>query len=169
MASGIQVRITGMKEVGQMLTDLPEKFKTKVAVAALRETAKVVQAAVDDESPIADAGPSIGLLKANVKLSRRKRNVPWHMIQYIVYVNTGRKVTRKRRGLKSLKRRIYLASNKKPPPSHPYYWFMVEFGTSKQSANPFMSRAFEKSAANGITRARDLARYRAEKELRKLK
>lgn len=134
--------VRGMRELGEILTKLPLEMKEKVATKATLEAAKVGLAAVQGESPI-----RTGNLYHHERIARRK-DVLWNLVQYVVFIKTG--------GGKRAKQRNF-------GEDLPFYWYFIEFGTSKMRANPFMLRGFQKSVGNAATRARDAAAYAVNK------
>lgn len=139
-----------MAKVGETLKQLPENLKEKICVDGMREAARIGLAGVQTEVPIGESGN----LFRHIKMGRRKKNISWNLIQFVVYVQSGGKrssATGKRaKGVTRADLNEVL----------PYYWYFLEFGTSKMAANPFMERGFAKSAANAAARARDLMRQR---------
>jgi HK97 gp10 family phage protein len=143
-----------MKELGEQLEKLPLDIKEKVAAKANLEAAKVGMAGVQTETPI-----KTGNLYHYERIARRK-NVAWNLIQHVIFIKTGGKhwVAKK-----ALVRSSIAGAN--AGNVLPYYWYFLEFGTSKMRANPFMLRGFEKSVGNAATRARDIAAYWVQKSI----
>jgi hypothetical protein len=147
--SHIKVEVKGMAEVGAVLKTLPLNMKEKVARNAMLAGARVGLAAVQTEVPIGGGeksphDPSPGNILRNLRIARGK-NVPDTVVQYRLFVHVGRV----RRG-KGWRGRVLEVGP-------PYYWYMQEFGSSRNPANPFMTRGFMKSASNAATRIRDAA------------
>lgn len=135
------VAVKGMAAVGAQLEKLPIDMRDKVARKAVLEAAKVGLASVQQETPI-----RTGNLFHHERIAFRK-NVPYNIVQYVVFVKTGGKQAALRVGQPL-----------------PYYWYFIEFGWHDRSGayhpgNPFMLRGFEQSAGNAATRARDIAAY----------
>jgi len=160
------LHVLGMKQVGEALKALPEKIKDKVAAKSVMEGSKVIQKAVQQLVPV-----DSGLLKDSIRVARRRKNVPKEMIQYVVFVRGTQSSSGRRNTMKTQR------GSKKGPNMNrtatqvnlPYYWYFLEFGTSKMSKRPFMVPAFASSAQDALNRTRDYARQRIEKEIAKAK
>lgn len=144
----VNIEVKGMAAVGAALKQLPENMREKVCVGGILEAAQVVLAGVQTEVPI-----GTGNLFRHVRMGRRKRGMPWNLIQYVVYVQSGGGKKSSATGKKA--KGVTRADLNEVLP---YYWYFLEFGTSKMSANPFMERGFAKSASNAAGRARDYMR-----------
>lgn len=136
--------VKGMSKLGEKLTKLPLDIKEKVARRSTQEAAKIGLAAIQTEVPW-----RTGNLYRHLRVARRKDEAT--KVTYVVYVKSKRPKSKPKKGA---------AVNGPSDVSGeelPYYWYFVEFGTSRMSANPFMLRGFTKSAENAATHARDTA------------
>jgi HK97 gp10 family phage protein len=141
MASPVEVKVVGLEELQKKLQDqLPQKAKAAIR-AALRDGAKVIQAAIVDEAP-----KDSGLLSEHIDIKTRVRGGG---LTGSAFVGPSAKVT-------------YPTSDNprlgKGPRAKPA-WLVakfLEFGTVRMGANPFMTRAFEsnKSKATDAVIAR---------------
>lgn len=147
--ANFKVEVKGMSEVGAALDKLPPEFGGKAVVKAMAEAANVGLAAVQSE-----AAPHIrtGNLYGHI-VARRNKNVdPAQQVQFLVYVQGGKK------------RGGYGRKDRKGPRvlwnTPPYYWYFLEFGWShKPEGAPFLRPGFQKSAGEAAQRARDIAAY----------
>lgn len=139
--------VTGMAKLGQVLEDLPDKLRDKVARKAVLAAAQVGLAAIQTETPW-----HTGNLYRHLRIAFR-RGLPKELLTYVVFVKTGSK------GARGGSSKRFSGPSAPSGQILPYYWFFVEFGTSRMAANPFMLRGFTKSAENAATRARDVASY----------
>lgn len=152
--------IQGMKEVGARLRALPLAFKDKIATGAISAGARVIQAAVEATAPV-----RTGLLKAHIRVARRRKNVSNDEVQYVIYVQgiapgSGR---RQRKSTKRAKK-----GSAQPASQLPYYWIFLEFGTSKMNPKPFLVPAFELSAPDALITARNYASLHIDRVVQEL-
>lgn len=139
--------VKGMSKLGEKLDKLPQDIKEKVARGATREAAVVALAAVQTEAPW-----RTGNLYRHLRISSRKDKDDKTKVSYVVFVKTTRaRPPKKARGTPAS------GPSETSAQMPPYYWYFVEFGTSRMTANPFMLRGFLKSTDNALTRARDTA------------
>ena len=150
------IHVKGMEEVGRMLKQLPTLVKERVAARAVLEGAKVVR----DEA-IMRAPQDTGLLRANIRVAKRSRGVPDLSVKYVVFVRAGKKTRGKSRGGRR--------GGSRAATRLPYYWYFLEFGTSKMAARPFLLPAFAARVQDAANTSRDYARSRSEREFKKLR
>lgn len=128
------VKMEGLKESVAALRALPREFSGTNGGpirGALYAAANLIKKAAQARAPV-----DTGNLKAQVYVYRDRAPVGANE-RFMVTVRTGRK---KGRILQLLR-----VSRKDA-----YYWFMVEFGTSKMSAQPFMRPAFEETKGDAV-------------------
>ena len=139
-----------MSDIGAKLDQFPDAFTEKVVRASMRGAAQVGLAAIQTETPWGKGpNPPPGNMYRHLRIAKRPDKD--NKITYIVFVKVGGKAQRGG-GIK----KVHGPSEPSGQVS-PYYWFFVEFGTSRMGANPFMLRGFTKSAENAATTARDTA------------
>lgn len=135
-----EVRIAGLRELLAGLSELPVELGKGAIYAALGGAARVVKDAaianapvVDGNSPMVQAGyRSAGTMKRAIRASRSKINKGQNGFwETIVRVKPLKKSQEKKLGKRGAKN-----------PNDPYYWWWVEFGTSKMAARPFLRPAF---------------------------
>lgn len=136
--------VSGLSKLGDKLERLPLQVKEKVAKKAMLEAAKVGLAAIQTEAPYKS-----GNLYRHLRVAQRKDD-PFK-VTYVVFV--------KSRGRTSKKKGARSGPSEPSTQMLPFYWYFIEFGTSRITANPFMLRGFMKSADNAAARARDKAAY----------
>jgi HK97 gp10 family phage protein len=127
VASPVEVKITGLDQLQKALLDQIPKKAASAMRGALRDGAAIIQSAIVQEAP-----KDTGLLAEHIDVKTRVRGAG---LTGSAFIGPGSKVvyppTPSRFGQKS--RRAMPA------------WVVarfLEFGTSKMSANPFMTRAF---------------------------
>lgn len=121
------VKLTGLTETLEKLKSIPRLVKIK-GVGPLRGATHAAARAIANVAQM-NAPVDTGNMRAQVYVFRDTQAGD-HTERYSVSVRTGRKKG-KRLALLKIGRR------------DAYYWFMVEFGTSKMHAQPFMRPAFE--------------------------
>lgn len=127
------VKISGMKEMSRALEKLPKEIVGAGArgpvAKTLRKTMKPVRDAAERHAPYGNISWSEdpGRLKRNIMLYRDKEPERVGMTElYTIKPRT------KSRG-------------KRDDPNNAWYWHFVEFGTSQQSAQPYLRRAWEEN------------------------
>jgi HK97 gp10 family phage protein len=139
-----EVRIAGLKELLEGLQQLPEQLEKKAIYAALGGAARLVRDKAIDLAPEADGShPMVqtgrrkpGTIKRAIRASRSKINKGQRgMYEMIIRVKPLKQKIRNK-----FKQTTGRAG--KDNPNDPYYWWWVEFGTSKMPAKPFLRPAF---------------------------
>jgi HK97 gp10 family phage protein len=142
-----EVRIAGLKELLEGLQQLPQQLEKKAIYAALGGAARVVRDRAIDLAPEVDAShPMVqtgrrkpGTIKRAIRASRSKINKGQRgLYEMIVRVKPLKQKIRNR-----FKQTTGRAG--KDNPNDPYYWWWVEFGTSKMPAKPFLRPAFSQT------------------------
>ena len=133
----------GLKEILAALSMFPKKIHKNVLVGATRATAYTYIKKARELTPT-----KTGLLKKSGKIKKhRSKNA--NIISFSV--SFGNEIK-------------FQGKNEKP-----HYAHMIEFGTSKMSANPFLRPAFEAVGPNAIISFRKYAEKRISKEIEKAK
>jgi HK97 gp10 family phage protein len=132
-----EVGVHGMKEISAKLKTLPLNLKEKVAAGSMLRAARVGVKSVQQEAP-----KLTGVLRRHIWAARRKRDVPWNLVQYVVFVKAKVRPGKKNQAQQS---------------EDAYYWYFVEFGHSSKAGNPFMERGFGRSVNEALSVARDYA------------
>lgn len=151
-----ETRVAGLKELLAGLNALPAELGKKAIWSALTGGAKPVKdraaamvPVLDASSPAVQAGQrKSGTLKRAIRVSRSKINKGQRgLYEVIVRVKPLKSAQKKRfkaqTGLKG-------ALN----PDDPFYWWWVEFGTSKMAARPFLRPAFVTTKSEQLERMR---------------
>ena len=151
--------IDGLRETVDALRRLPAALSGRnggPVRAALFQAARVIQSQAIENAP-----RDRGNLKRAIRIVRdRNPAATGANERYSVFVKGSRKVARgaRRRGSNPLLALSSIGGNA-------YYWFMVEFGTSKQPPQRFMTRAFESERGRAIVVFSDaLAKFVAQAE-----
>lgn len=155
-----EVQLTGMAELRATLERLPGHLGEKVIRAALRAGAQVIRKDAQSRAPeLQEPDPrrKRGTLKKNITVRRSKTD------KYGVFV-----------GVKPLSKKqiatFKKAGGKKGAnnPDDPFYWWFVEFGTSKMPATRFLREAFESQKFAALRRFEEFSKRRMVKEANKL-
>lgn len=143
----VEVKIAGMRELLQGLADLPFELGKGAIYAALGGAGRIVRDAAIARAPQLDGSdPKVkagyrrpGTLKRAIRVSRSKKNKGQNGLwEVIVRVKPLKKAARQK-----FKKATGLPGAKNP--DDPYYWWWVEFGTSKMAARPFLRPAFNET------------------------
>lgn len=153
MASTYQnIKISGLAELDRKLTDLGPKIARKTGYHATAKGAAVIR---DRARQVAHfrGGYSTGYIRENIiqfRPSKRGFGVTKGQGRLACTINVGVRLkgSRKQRLAKMTVRRRRAGRLIKAYPG--YYWFMVEFGTQKMAAQPFMRPAFESSSRQAL-------------------
>jgi len=144
------------KAVQDALKKLPAHLQQKVVVGATRASAAVIAKEAKENVPV-----RTGLLKKSisVRMVPKSKTPKGHVHFYVVPLTKVRftaNVT------------VNGQSGKLKATRTAYYAHMVEFGTSKMAAQPFLRPAFENSADKSVKAFQAYALKRTDKEIAKL-
>lgn len=136
------IQLTGLDEAIKALRALPAEFGSKGGGPirkALYRAALPMRKFAESKAPI-----DTGNLSANVYIyrDRNPKGSTGATERYVIGVRTRKRARAKTQTAK-LNRQLGRISKSLRAKGDAYYWFMVEFGTSKQRAQPFMRPAFE--------------------------
>lgn len=138
-----EVKVVGLESTIAALRALPAEFASKNGGpirTALFAAAKVIKQEAINNAPEGEGTPRPGNIRKNIiavrdRNPRRQNNA---VERYIITVRTKRMAKGSNRLFQILKG------------GDAWYAFMVEFGTSKQPAQRFMTRAYEAKAAEAL-------------------
>lgn len=169
IAHDFQVKVEGLKELEANLKTLREKFSVRTGgliIRALRDGAKLIRDEAKRRVPVGTRMRFVGRGGRRSKKpgARNPRQVSGgliraHITEYAIPTSSARAGGRptvlvrvSNRGYTRLDGKLRFIR----PGSSPGYWWLVEFGTSKNPAKPFMRPAFEtkKQEATEIFRRR---------------
>lgn len=154
--SDVEVRVAGLGELLRGLAQLPQHLEKRVIYAALGGAARIVRNRAIELAPELDANhPTVrrgvrkpGTMKRAIRASRSKINKGQRgLYEMIVRVKP----------LKAAQRKKFKQATGKAGrdnPDDPYYWWWVEFGTSKMPARPFLRPAFRTTKAEQLAAIR---------------
>jgi len=144
------------KAVQDALKKLPAHLQQKVVVGATRASATVIAKEAKTIVPV-----RTGLLKKSisVRMVPKRKSKSGH-VQFYVVPLTKMKFTA---NIKVGGQKAKLKGNRTV-----FYAHMVEFGTEKMSAQPFMRPAYENSADSSVRAFQAYALKRTDKEIAKL-
>lgn len=156
MALDFQAKVEGLKELEANLKILREKFSVRtggILIRGLRAGAKLMRDEAKRRVPVGTGLRFVGRggrrsKKPGAKEPRQVRGglIRAHIVEYAIPTSSARAGGRptvlvrvSNRGYERLNGKLRFIR----PGSSPGYWWLVEFGTSKNSAKPFMRPAFE--------------------------
>lgn len=147
-----ETRIAGVKEFLAALQALPEDLGKKAVWTALGGAGAEVKKAATELVPVLAQATDTrkpGTVRDAIRVSRSKMNKGqqgfYEVIVRVKPLGKGKKKAAKAAG----------ALSGVNNPDDPFYWWYLEFGTSKMPARPFMRPAFEN------TKTRQLATMQA--------
>lgn len=145
-------------KVKQSLSELPNALKDKVLTGATRAAAQVIADEAKRRVPV-----RTGLLKKSIGTAKaKKKDTKSGQIKF--YVITKTKV--------ATNSKVKLAdgrSGKMKIKQFSFYAHMVEFGTSKMAAKPYMRPAMQSAGPKSVLAFQAYALKRADREIAKLK
>lgn len=128
------MQLTGFKELAAAMRELPEKVARNGLRAAVNAGATVIK-----KEAIVKAPQDTGALKANLYQKQvREKSGP---MQQTFYVGVRRGVAKYANT--AANRRSGKAGKAYKNDGSTWYWRLVEFGTSKMAAQPFLRPAYE--------------------------
>lgn len=131
MPEALSVKIEGLSELQREMRELGPKLARRGLRAATNAAAQVIKKEAKALVPV-DTGR---LKRKAIYVKRSRRGSSATRESYLVGVRVGRKEQAKDRDA--------------------YYWFLVEFGTVKMAARPFMRPAFENKKFEALEKFRD--------------
>jgi HK97 gp10 family phage protein len=134
------VHVAGLRELLQGLAELPAELGKGAIYAALGGAARVVRDEARARAPVLQTptrNRKPGTVRDAIRASRSKvnkgQNGLWEVIVRVKPLK-GRQVAK-------FKKETGKAGNQNP--NDPFYWWFLEFGTSKLAARPFLRPAFD--------------------------
>lgn len=143
----MSVEVTGFEQLQKALEQFPKNVQVNICVGANRAAASAIAKSAKQKAPV-----RTGALKRSIKVIKRK-TADKSVVKHVV--SAGGKIKWSAKGEKHQ--------------AHPYYAFMVEFGTSKMAPEPFMRPAFEEQGPDAIKHYKAYAAKRIDKEIAKAK
>jgi HK97 gp10 family phage protein len=142
------IRVDGLAELERRLQQLEPKIARRYGYRATAAGAAVIRDEARRQAVFVH-GFSEGLIRKNIMQFRPRRGRDRRMAAEIdvgVRLKGSRK---KRRALgRQMRRKGAGGSERSAFPA--YYWFMVEFGTAKMAAQPFLRPAFEQKKHEAV-------------------
>lgn len=155
-----EIKVEGLRELNNLLTELPRRISVQVLRRALMDGAKPIVGSARSLAPVLkspDPRRTPGLLKA--KIRARPVRDPEHTATVVIDVP---KLTPKQ--IARFKKKHGKSGAKNPRDA--FYWLWQELGTSKMPAHSYLRPAFEakKLEAVDVTRQRLTERIAIEAE-----
>jgi HK97 gp10 family phage protein len=148
--------IKGLKELSKALKAFPQNVQNNILNSAVRAGAVTIQKEAKKNVPVKS-----GLTKASIIIKKRRpksKNITKFSLG-IRRIKDGREWYEKNLNSKYFKDK----------PKDAYYAHMIEFGTSKSEASPFMRPALESRADEVINEVRKKMQQRIDKEIERSK
>lgn len=146
------------KQVQKALEKLPAVLQEKVVQGAARAAAKTISDEAKENVPV-----DSGLLKKSIApVKAKKADTPKNTVRYYVVPRLNVKLT------KSITMVSTGETAKIKVQLNPYYAHMIEFGTSKMPAQPYLRPAYENSTEKSVKAFQEYALKRVDKEVEKL-
>lgn len=144
-----RTEIGGLKELERELMRLPDVLAKKTIYGALRGGGNVVKKQAQSNADASFVkGYSSGNLKRSLSVSRdRKVNGKTGRTSRFGIIVHVRRLTAKQVAAYKAKTGKGSRSNK----TDPFYWWWLEFGTSKMPATGFLRRAFESTTGKSLS------------------
>lgn len=151
-----EIQIKGLRELKARLDSLPREIKkSAIVMRALHDAAKVIRDEARRRAPVGTAiryvGRGAGKRRKDGTISGRA--VVGGLLRSSIVEHTdphkwNSVVIRVRnKGIAKINGKIRILR----PGSSPGYWWLVEFGTSRMPAHPFMRPAFEAKKREAVT------------------
>lgn len=128
------MNLTGFKELAAALKELGPRVAKKYLRRSVSKGTALVRKEVRDLAPV-----DTGEMRKDIQMKRERdqRGSADLVASYSVYVRTGKKSR--------------LSGRSRNIEKNSWYWFLVEFGTSKMAARPFLRPGFEASKEDAVT------------------
>jgi HK97 gp10 family phage protein len=151
--------ISGLKELNDALTELPERIAKNALSASVYAAAKIIRDEAKSQAPVhtgavSEGHPPAGTLKRSIIMKHISEKSSKYNQTFYVLVRHGKK---------------YQRQGKKGNLSQDaFYWRFIEFGTANMPAKPFMRPAFETQKTAAVEALKNKLASRIEEEARKL-
>lgn len=126
------------------VSDALLKDQKKAIRKALNESAKVVEQTIKPQAPLLKSSTNFrqrGTVKNNIRHKTRVRKDGQSGFTVI-------------RVMRTQKRRMARIGENTKDKTDPFYWWMLEYGTKKMEARPFMEKGFKESEPRAIEKAK---------------
>lgn len=162
--NGFEVKIEGLEDVQRKLKLLPERLGRNAMRRALRRGANVIRDQARANARTLDDTETTESIAKNVRVSGMSRRMErsQKVIGMRVGIAGGAKSRRRGGGT------YEVGGDKSNPGGDTWYWRLLEFGTSKMRARPFMRPAMEQSATKAFSVTADAMNVQVDKEIGKL-
>ena len=142
MASTVTVRVEGLRELGERMKGLSEDVNKRIARAATAAGAVVIRNAAQKNAPV-----DTGNLQKNIIVKRLPKGESTLTSEHIVTIRKGRLTKKqKEKGL-----------------GDAWYGVLVEYGTAKMAAQPFMRPAFDQNKEAAVNAIKDRIKSRIDR------
>lgn len=163
----VEIKVHGLREIEQAMKALPGRMDKKLLDKGLVAGARLVRDEAKALVPLLkepDARRVRGTIQRAIHAGRvrptRYRATVWVRVRQL----TKGQIRRFKRTQLRHNKRARAALN----PNDPFYWFFVEFGTSKMAARPFMRPAFQSKKEAAVSKAIATLRPLVQEQIAKL-
>ncbi|HIH5871648.1 TPA: HK97-gp10 family putative phage morphogenesis protein [Proteus mirabilis] len=132
-----EIKISGLPEIQRKMQDVARKVRKRSARKAMNAGASTLKKEIKNRVPILkEEVPHRrkGTIKRNIRSKTKVRRNGQIKTRIWVKSLPGKKITAFKQAT---------GKNAALNPNDPFYWWFVEFGTSKMPAQPFMRPGFE--------------------------
>lgn len=165
VASDVQVDVAGLGALMREMEALPEALQKKAVWAALGGAGAIVKRAAVALAPeLQQDTPTRrrGTVKRAIRVSRSRINRGQRGLYEVIV----RVKLLKAKQIASFKSRT--GKSGAANPDDPYYWWFLEFGTSKMSKRPFLRPAFDSTKREQLEWMRRRMKAAIEREARRI-
>lgn len=140
MSIEVVAKLKGYEGLRDLLREMPEEVRLKALGPAVSGMGRFTLSKAREKAGRFIKGYSTGAIQRNLRLVTKRSDVPWKRVVGL-RVKTARQQTVRLGVLEGTLAGETRAQAKGA--DDPYYWFMVEFGTVKMQAQPFLRPALE--------------------------
>lgn len=154
------IQVEGLKELQRYLHQLPQEIQKRPLRSAVAAGAKVIADAAINNAPQGETGN----LRKSIYRYRSRSQSATGKETFLVGVRKGKAKFRDN----ARNRRLGRVGKTYQTQGEAYYWRFIEFGTSSQTARPFLRPAFERNKEDAVNVMKNRLRQSIEQQAKKL-